>query len=264
MSSSSSPFIGLTEERNALHRDVFRPLSELCRSQRARFQAIDLRWGVSQEAGLEHTTMEICFAEIERCHRTGLRPNFLVLLGDRYGWCPLRSAIEARELESLLASMSAAGRNLVTSWYRLDANGVPPAYRLQPRIGDYVDREPWEHVEHRLHGILSEAASRTLDAAPLQYQASATHQEILKAVGGDREGVLALCRTTNDASDEVDRLKRFLINVLGDANVVEYADRLRCISISRSRKHDAGDRPTSPRRASSARASTARSITSSR
>jgi NACHT domain- and WD repeat-containing protein len=79
----SSTFDDLKEERNALQKDVFPKLQELCASHGARFQAIDLRWGVRDEAALDQRTMEICLAEIERCQKTGIKPNFIVLLGDR-------------------------------------------------------------------------------------------------------------------------------------------------------------------------------------
>ena len=37
----------------------------------ARFQAIDLHWGVRDEAGPDQQTLGICLREIERCQRTG-------------------------------------------------------------------------------------------------------------------------------------------------------------------------------------------------
>jgi len=46
-----------------------------------RFQAIDLRWGVSEEAGLDQQTMKICLEEIERSQKVSPKPNFIVLLG---------------------------------------------------------------------------------------------------------------------------------------------------------------------------------------
>ena len=85
----SSTFEDLKEERDALQREVFPKLRKLCEQHGARFQAIDLRWGVRDEAALDQQTMEICLREIERCQRTGVKPNFIVLLGDRYGWRPL-------------------------------------------------------------------------------------------------------------------------------------------------------------------------------
>jgi hypothetical protein len=44
----SSTFSDLKEERNALQKYVFPRLRELCMQHGCRFQAIDLRWGVSR------------------------------------------------------------------------------------------------------------------------------------------------------------------------------------------------------------------------
>ncbi len=55
----SSTFSDLHEERNALQQFVFPRLRELCLPNGCRFQAIDLRWGVSEEAGRDQQTMKI-------------------------------------------------------------------------------------------------------------------------------------------------------------------------------------------------------------
>ena len=65
-------------------------MRDLCLQHGCRFQAMDLRWGVREEAGLDQQTMKICLGEIERCQKITPRPNFIVLLGDRYGWRPCR------------------------------------------------------------------------------------------------------------------------------------------------------------------------------
>ena len=101
----SSTFTDFIEERNALQRYVFPRLAELCARHQARFQAIDLRWGVSEEAGLDQRAVAICLDEIARCQRLTPRPNFIVLLGDRYGWRPLPSRIEQAEFEAIRASV---------------------------------------------------------------------------------------------------------------------------------------------------------------
>ena len=41
----SSTFMDLKHERDALQRDVFPKLEQLCASRQFQFQAIDLRWG---------------------------------------------------------------------------------------------------------------------------------------------------------------------------------------------------------------------------
>ena len=84
----SSTFSDLKAERNRLQQDVFPRLRDLAAEHGCRFQAIDLRWGISEEASLDQQAMNICLGEIERCQKTSPRPNFIVLLGDRYGWCP--------------------------------------------------------------------------------------------------------------------------------------------------------------------------------
>lgn len=84
----SSTFNDLTAERNALQKNVFPKLRELCMQHGYRFQAIDLRWGVREESALDQQTMRICLEEVARCQRPP-NPNFIVLLCDRYGWRPL-------------------------------------------------------------------------------------------------------------------------------------------------------------------------------
>jgi hypothetical protein len=124
----------LKPERNRLHEAVFPRLRELCQSRGARFQAIDLRWGVSEEASLDQQTMNICLGEIERCLITTPRPNFVVLLGQRYGWCPPPPQIPADEFEGIIErAVDPKDEKLLNKWYRRDNNAVPPEYRLQPR-----------------------------------------------------------------------------------------------------------------------------------
>jgi len=79
----SSTFSDLKHERNELQRKVFPKLEQLCAQQGFQFQAIDLRWGVPTEAGLDHRTMRICFEELHRSQFVSPEPNFLILLGDR-------------------------------------------------------------------------------------------------------------------------------------------------------------------------------------
>ncbi len=57
----SSTFSDMKHERNALEADAFPKLEQHCQRQGFQFQAIDLRWGVSTEVGLDHRTMRICF-----------------------------------------------------------------------------------------------------------------------------------------------------------------------------------------------------------
>jgi NACHT domain- and WD repeat-containing protein len=214
----SSTFEDLVEERNALWNESFPRLSKLCQSHGARFQAIDLRWGIRTEAALDQKTMEICFAEIERCQRTGIKPNFIVLLGDRYGWRPLPARIEAHEFEAVTKKISnIADRTLIDGWYQLDGNAVPPEYLLKVRTGEFIDNDHWRMLEERMRMTLRAAAgaAEVSGDAIIKYQASAVHQEILRGLGttpADREHVFAFLRERK--KDAYPRTKRALLPLL--------------------------------------------------
>jgi hypothetical protein len=66
----SSTFTDMKAERNILQREVFPQLQRHCLSKGLRFQAIDLRWGVSEEAGRDNRTMRICLHELARCQES--------------------------------------------------------------------------------------------------------------------------------------------------------------------------------------------------
>jgi WD40 repeat protein len=180
----SSTFSDLKEERNALQERVFPRLRDLCMAHGFRFQAIDLRWGVSEEASLDQQTVRICLEEIARCQKTALKPNFIVLLGDRYGWCPLPYEIPASEFEEIERRVNdSSTHELLATWYRRDDNAVPPVYCLQRRTGEFVDLSVWEErVERPLRAALLEAVAG-MDLSEddrLKYDSSATEQEIVR------------------------------------------------------------------------------------
>jgi len=202
----SSTFSDLKAERDALQARVFPRLRDLCERHGARFQAIDLRWGVSQQASQDQQTMNICLREIDRCQEVTPRPNFIVLLGDRYGWCPPPPQIPADEFKSILSAVSKEERKLLVwveesqpsggdmemvrwdsegdafvgdrGWYRRDENAVPPEYVLQPWEG--YSYEAWGEIEAKLQEVLERGAKSAglSEEAQFKYGSSATHQEI--------------------------------------------------------------------------------------
>jgi WD40 repeat protein len=181
----SSTFSDFIAEREALRTQVFPKLEFFCAERGARFQAVDLRWGITDEAQREHDTMRICLEEVRRCQELSPRPNFAVLLGDRYGWEPVPARIPVDHWTRLLAGATRADRAILRAGYQgPDRNAVPPAYHLRPREGDWAASEARESV-------LRDALRRAADAAGfagverLPYFASATHQEIaLGALSG--------------------------------------------------------------------------------
>ncbi len=160
---------------------MFPQLRTFCQERGARFQAIDLRWGIGQEAAIDQQTMNICIQELRRCQKLSPRPNFIVLLGDRYGWRPLPPQIPAAEFESLLIHLSDSQKQHLLKWYRRDDNAVPSEYCLLSRTGDFIDYNRWTTEEACLREILLEAVEKTFDVNATEsrkYYDSATHQEI--------------------------------------------------------------------------------------
>jgi hypothetical protein len=195
----SSTFSDLKVERDALQRLVYPKLELLCLTEGFQFQAIDLRWGVPTEAGLDHRTMRICFEELRRSQEISPEPNFLILLGNRYGWRPIPEEITEAEYQNLEFSAGQLEEsNVLKQWYRLDENSLTPIYILQPRrkptdlnATDYTTPETWIRVEQALWKVINFAYPKTglkdrFETPPVdgklpsivRFQASATEQEI--------------------------------------------------------------------------------------
>jgi hypothetical protein len=199
----SSTFRDLKPERDALQEKVFPQLRGHCAAKGYAFQAVDLRWGIREEASAGHRTMRICLSEVARCQEVSPRPNFVVLLGDRYGWRPLPEVIDAKEFKALKALLAPKHVAAAEAAYYRDDNAVPPEYVLEPRRegGAAYDADA-------LREALADAAPRAglLDAALAKYTLSATEQEILKgafeAEHAD-EHVLCFLRDLSDLPDQV-------------------------------------------------------------
>ena len=195
----SSTFSDLKLERGALQQRVFPKLEQLCLKEGFQFQAIDLRWGVSTAAGLDHRTMRICFEELRRSQEVSPEPNFLILLGNRYGWRPLPEAISQEDFALLISAASGSkgteqliagthgktAKQVLENWYWCDENvlvpepgesqpdRVPLKYILQPRTQDFgdhrdytlTDEQPprdtqdWLDVQQVLRNIINAAFS---------------------------------------------------------------------------------------------------------
>ena len=209
----SSTFSDMVAEREALRRDLFPRLASLCQERGYRFQAIDLRWGVSREAAEAQRTLSICLEEVGRCRRFSPRPNFILLLGDRYGWRPVPEQIPAHEMALLVGAIGDQDDEaFIREWYRLDENSLPAVFELASR-GDLGSSDAWPIAEARLRDILARAVELLPPGAVgrTRYVASATHQEIL-------EGLLDV----PDAAEHVTAVFRRCVNLPVDA--AEYRD----------------------------------------
>ena len=175
--------------------------------------------------------MKICLDEIERSQKVSPKPNFIVLLGNRYGWRPLPYEIPADEFELILSNVSEKERKILLwdenlndggcGWYRKDENSIPSVYCLQHRnikFKDYKDwnesdkktwGNSWIRIEDYLHLILFKGASKLeLNHNDyLKYYASATEQEIFKGalnVDNAEEHVFCFFRNIEDLSKDKD------------------------------------------------------------
>lgn len=81
----SSTFEDLAEERNVLSRVVFPAIKSYARRRDVSFQAIDLRWGITESESRAHGVLKACMNEIDRAY-----PFFIGIVGERYGWQPTR------------------------------------------------------------------------------------------------------------------------------------------------------------------------------
>lgn len=171
----SSTFSDFAAEREALQQLVFPELERYCAMKGAHFQAVDLRWGITEEAQRAHDTMRICLEEVRRCQQLSPRPNFAVLLGDRYGWEPVPARIPREQFKRLILAVDQIDREYINNSYRLDENAIPPVYCLQERA---VESALAFQQEVKLLQILRRAARSFRGSSRLPYFASATHQEI--------------------------------------------------------------------------------------
>ena len=189
----SSTFSDFLTEREILNDEIYPLINDYCMKRGYDFQLVDLRWGVNQESSLRHDTVEICLNEVRRCRDLSPRPNFLIMVGERYGWVPLPSTIKQSLFEVLVSNCKSTEKDLLQQWYLLDENASEPEYCLSEREGEYIDENNWAATENEIRTILLQAAKRcNLDDDTLQsFTSSATEKEIL-------EGLLSNSRTAEN------------------------------------------------------------------
>lgn len=178
----SSTFPDMVHERQLLHDRVFPALKQFCESHGARFQPVDLRWGVTEASAIDHRTMDICLEEIARCQRTSPKPNFLVLVGDRYGWEPVPARIPSCDFDVMRQLADPDEVILLDEWYRRDDNAVPAEHVLAPRGPAHSEYEEWVPTERDLRNTLRNLARKSglTDDACEKFFQSATHQECVR------------------------------------------------------------------------------------
>ncbi|XP_069139951.1 uncharacterized protein [Argopecten irradians] len=177
---SSSTFTDMTEERNYLLKESIPKIRDFCFMHGLTFQLVDMRWGVRDEASIDHTTNEVVLGEVEKAKRISGGPYMLAFLGDKYGSRPMPSKIEATEYKLLLKTAMKLGHDvsLMDQWFKRDDNAEPAIYylisitKILPNYDNDLegferqrqsDREKWASVDSRLTKMLRAAANQAYD-----------------------------------------------------------------------------------------------------
>jgi hypothetical protein len=225
----SSTFADFAAERDVLQRDVFPTLDAYCAAKGYQFYPLDLRWGINEEAQLDQRTAEICLNEVRAAKQDYPPPNFLILIGDRYGFVPLPYAIAQDEFEGILGWLESRGRqdaaNALRAVYQYDSNYLAPfglsdvrpdgdglagAYTLRSRVDEVPELRPtdaWAQREAELRAVLQEAADGLLalgrigTAAHEKYFLSLTDQEIIYGLPGYRPDFADAASSSSPAAD---------------------------------------------------------------
>ncbi|XP_069505306.1 NACHT domain- and WD repeat-containing protein 1 [Ambystoma mexicanum] len=173
----SSTFADMATERDILLEKAYPEVQAFCQKHGLVFEVVDMRWGVRDDAAVDHMTTELCLKEIESCQKMSVGPSFIALIGNRYGYRPVPRVIDEMEYGILYGRMQGddGAIQLLDQWFWKDENAVPPVYVLQPittHLPHYDDKDPshreqqqsdvkvWREVERRLAAILRQAAQQ--------------------------------------------------------------------------------------------------------
>ncbi|XP_049825029.1 NACHT and WD repeat domain-containing protein 2 [Aethina tumida] len=201
---TSSTFTDTTMERNTLMAKCYPKIKDYCREKHGlEFQVVDMRWGVRDEATDDHMTTELCMKEIQNCQRLSMGPNFVVFLGQKYGYRPIPTYILSSELQLIRDELANTGHDptLIDTWYRKDSNAVPPISVLQPISSILVnfnnkripklqaeDQAKWWDTLSKFQKLFRKAAAslnqqgKMDDDATHNYFMSVTEREVINGI----------------------------------------------------------------------------------
>lgn len=184
----SSTFADLIAERNKLQESggVFERLRKYCQDRGFVFQVVDLRWGVSLEAGHDHRTLDICLNQVKHCKKF-LNPHFAIMLSERYGWIPLPSQINQTELDAILKYASELERQDILKWYKLNTNTNHYLLAVIDKDNSQYNIISWEYDEGNIRDVIQKILKNHQEYlinelghdVYQKYFQSATHQEII-------------------------------------------------------------------------------------
>lgn len=227
----SSTFTDMTLERNSFMERTYPRLKKYCREKHGLdFQVVDMRWGVRDEATDDHQTVTLCSREIDTCQRVSVGPNFVALIGDKYGFRPLLNRIKSTEYRALRRCLIEVDVNtdFLDTWYKEDLNSVPAEYLLQPISSilknftnknepelQSVDQRIWSAIQDRLHELLMIGSSHLVKQGRMsereqlmKYSISVTEREVIEGcldVNEAKLHCLVYIRSIVDIREHLDR-----------------------------------------------------------
>jgi hypothetical protein len=145
----SSTFTDTYMERNILLGKILpllRTRAQSCGNIEVSF--VDMRFGVRDEATLNHNTWVECALELKRCHDSSTGLFFLSLQGEKYGYRPLPRTIDQKRFDALVYPNKET-EELAAKWYKWDSNSSPPCHCLK-NLTDINDSEFWQSALPKL------------------------------------------------------------------------------------------------------------------
>lgn len=200
----SSTFSDYAEERTILHKSVFPKLSEIAARNGMTFEPVDLRWGIPEAAQSAHSTLDVCLEEIRRCKELSPKPNFVVMLGNRYGWEPARSIIPNSEMSLLRAVANDSENEIISTYYLLDTNQLPDSIWCLKATEDWTTDQNSDEILSLIRKLVRKSELPT--EIKNQYFRSATHHEIVEGLLGNGnypENVCVYIRNIQDLDKSV-------------------------------------------------------------
>ncbi|CAF1017635.1 unnamed protein product [Adineta ricciae] len=187
----SSTFSDFKVERNELYRRVFPSIKQRCAQLGYEFQVVDMRWGVSDTADVDHTADLMCMNEIERCIDLSVGLNFIYLVGNRYGYMYVPLEIDQDEFEKIIdvgREEKVDNIDLVQKWFLLDQNCLPPKYVYVPITTHYKhfeeqsaeqqqEKKRWQTEEKALLKALREAVDRAYEKKRISHEQAGKYFE---------------------------------------------------------------------------------------
>ncbi|XP_067950412.1 NACHT and WD repeat domain-containing protein 2-like [Watersipora subatra] len=191
----SSTFSDMYVERNYLLTEIYPRLHRFCQNEYSlEFQVVDMRWGVRDEARQDHSGSKTCMDELRSCQELSLGPNFVCLLGQRYGNRPLQSEISLHDWEIIVSALESLGGeelDLLKNWYQRDDNGIPATMILTPlneRCPVVQEKQFSDEISPKLHAYLRKGVQKAVDDKLMdekqanKYFWSVTEEEVYKGV----------------------------------------------------------------------------------